>query len=53
MPVEIVALTDTVLIEGQEVRRPDSVSRSEWLEFWDAVKSIGEPDDDEMARRLR
>jgi hypothetical protein len=29
---------DRVTIEGQVVKRPDSVSRSEWMKWWESVK---------------
>jgi hypothetical protein len=29
---------DTVEINGQTVTRPKSISRSEWLDFWEKVQ---------------
>ena len=37
MRVEIDVSMDFVTIEGQRVNRPDHISRSDWMRFWENV----------------
>lgn len=35
---------DRVIIEGQVILRPDSISRSSWMWFWERCAMIGDHD---------
>lgn len=42
MRVYIDEYPDCVIVAGQYVARPKSVSRGDWLAFWDRVKKISQ-----------
>jgi hypothetical protein len=44
MQPEIIIDRDQVTIEGVVVRRPDSISPSQWLEFWERAVDDNEDD---------
>lgn len=45
MQPAIIIDRDQVMVEGVVVRRPDSISPSQWLEFWEhAVEGDSEDD---------
>ena len=40
--IEIIVYNDYVLIEGQQVNRPKSISVIQWLNYWEDVQNIAE-----------
>lgn len=41
--MQIEVYMDKVIINGWIVMRPDNISRSEWLSWWEAAKCLDNP----------